>query len=297
MAISNIILLLVGLILLIKGSDVFVSTSAKLAKKFNVSGLVIGLTVVALGTSIPELASAITAMIKGAPGLVVGNIIGSNIANIGLIIGIAALFHSLKADNKIYYRDIYILVFSSVLFYLLAFSGLLYRIEGIFFLLLYLVYIFFLFATKDEKTKKYKFRHFLDYFLGFKYVTSFRKSTIKSLKTPKEKWTKKEVKDISLIKQALWGDILIIIVSIVAITFGARYLVTGSIWLAEIFSIPQSLVGLSVIAIGTSLPELSVSITAARKGLGDIVIGNIIGSNIANTWLVLGVASLIGPIQ
>ena len=290
----NIFLFILGLVFLVGGAEYFIKSAASIAKKLGISEFIIGLTLVALGTSIPELASSIAASIKNASGIIIGNVIGSNIANIGLIIGIAATIAVIKTKKQMVRRDGYIMLFAAGLFYIFIINGVLSRIEAGILLLLYVAYIAFLIEEQPE-FEEYHFGHFLRYFFGFQYLITIRSrifgSKDKNKITPKEK---KEVKE--LFRAGLIKDFLIVIIAGFAVVIGANYLIESAVFFANLFNIPENLIGLSLIAIGTSLPELFVSITAARKGYGNIAVGNIIGSNIANIFLVLGVSGLILPL-
>ncbi|MBW2965728.1 calcium/sodium antiporter [Candidatus Woesearchaeota archaeon] len=297
MAYFEALLLILGLILLVKGADYFIKSAASIAKKLGISEFIIGLTLVALGTSIPELASSIVASMKNATGIIIGNVVGSNIANIGLIIGVAATIALIKTKKAMLNRDGYIMLFVTGLFYLFMINGIISRIEAGIFLLLYIGYIIFLIEEKPE-FEEYHFGHFLRYFLRFQYLITI-KSRIFSPKDKKKKEIppaqKREMKE--LFKVGLIKDFLIVIIAGSAVVLGAKYLIESAIFFANLFNIPENMIGLSIIAVGTSLPELMVSISAARKGYGNIAIGNIIGSNITNILLIIGVSGLILPIS
>jgi cation:H+ antiporter len=296
MALEEVLLFVLGLILLVKGSDFFVKSAASIAKKLGVSEFVIGLTLVALGTSIPELASSVIASLKQDSGIIIGNVVGSNIANIGLIIGLTASFMILKTKKEMLNRDGFIMLFAAFIFYLFAFNREITRIEAALFLLFYFGYILFLFEIKNKESDKYHFKAYIDYFFNFKYLIKIKSGVFSGLKN--KKISLKKVKKLkNLFKAALARDFLILIISGTAIVIGAKYLVEESIFFANLLNIPSTLVGITLIAVGTSLPELSVSITAARKGYGNIVVGNIIGSNIANIFLIIGVSGLISPLS
>lgn len=270
---SHLLLLLLSFLLLGKGADYLVEACARIAKKLGVSEVIIGLTFVALGTSLPELASSVVASFQNYPGIVLGNVIGSNIANIGLILGAAALFGVIRTNKQLFHRDAYILLFSVVLLYFLAADGALTKLDGAILLLVYIVYIIFLVQTQSGKN--HKFRHFLEYIFGLKYLQ--RAHLRNHLKLPNGR--------------EIWQDLLLALLSGAAVVFGARFLVKEAVWLAGVLSIPNNLVALSVVAVGTSVPELVVSIQAVRKGFGGIVVGNILGSNIANMLMVIGAAA------
>lgn len=291
----NTLLFLVGLVLLVWGSDIFIRAAASIAKRLGISGFVIGLTLVAIATSIPELASSIVSALKGETGIVLGNILGSNIANIGLIVGISALIAGVNARKRIIDRDGYILVFVSALFFVFAFNGVLSLIESIFLLLLYISYVAFIFQTKPRQKEKYRFGQFLKYFLEFKYITTMR-SRLFTEKKKTKKLTVREKKVRELIRAAIIKDLFVLSISMVAVIFGANYVVNGAIYFSEMFNISNTIIGATLIAVGTSLPELAVSVTAIRKGYGNIAFGNIVGSNISNLLLVMGISGLITPI-
>jgi len=284
----ELIYLAIGLLLLVKGADYFVESAARIARKLGVSELVIGLTLTAIGTSVPELAATVTASLEDKPGLIIGNVVGSNIANIGLILGVATVVARLSIDGKVFLREGYILLLSAISFYAVSYDGLVTPIEGGVMLVLYITYILFLIKTRTND-KAYAFHDFLDYFFNFEYIT-----TIKGAVSRKK--SKAQQKRLALFKEGLLADFFIAIASLVGIVYGSRFLVDSSVWLADTLGIPQNLIGLSIIAIGTSLPELSVTISAARKGLSGIILGNVIGSNIANSLMIIGTSSMLGPL-
>lgn len=284
------IFLVGGLILLVKGADHFVESTATIAKRLGVSEFVIGLTMTAIGTSLPELASSISAAMQGSTPLIVGNIVGSNIANIGLIVGVAALIHSFRPHSSILKRDGYMLAFTSVIFYILSFDGILSAKEGGVLLLFYAVYLFFLFEEKEGEERE--FHHFLEYFFKFRYVKTIKDTVIRRARRDGGAKGRGALKTF---ERGLLKDAVVAVLGLAGVIIGASYLIRGAIWLADFVGVPENLVGLSLIAIGTSLPELTVSLSAVRKGLGGIVLGNILGSNIANTLLIAGVSTLITP--
>jgi cation:H+ antiporter len=286
MILQNILLFLLGLLLLVKGSGYFVKSAAAIAKKFGVSEFVVGLTLVALGTSIPELASAIFASIKHAGTLVLGNITGANIANICLITGTAAAITSIKTNEDMLKRDGYILLFSSFVLLIFIRNGVISTAEGLILLSLYAAYILFLVEDKPESSKKYHFREFMHYFIKFKYISSIKKRLA-------ERKTRKK-QDLG---EGIALDFAIMAAGGAAVAYGASLFVNSAIYFAEILSLPKAVVGVSIVAIGTTLPELSVTISAARKGFGNIALGNVIGSCITNAFLILGVSSVISPIH
>ncbi len=299
MVLINVVLLVLGLVLLAKGSDFFVKSAASVAQKRGVSEFVIGLTLVALGTSIPELASSVIAAMEQQSGIVIGNVVGSNIANIGLIVGLGALIARIKTKQEMLRRDGYIMLFAALLFYVFIINGTVSRLEALIFLLLYIAYTVFLFETKPKSRDKYEFKEFIRYFLGFKYIATIQSIIIPSLNKNKKKSknTPEEIKTKELSKPDIIRDFLVLIISGFAIVVGASYLVNEAIFFADFFDIPKTVIGISLVALGTSLPELGVTISAARQGYGNIAVGNVIGSNIANIFLVVGVSAMIFPLS
>ncbi|NPE27513.1 calcium/sodium antiporter [Methanococcoides sp. SA1] len=289
----NVFTLLIGLILLVKGSDFFVSSASAIAKKLGVSEFMIGLTLVAIGTSIPELASSIAASLSHSSGIVIGNVVGSNVANIALIVGCAAIISVVKTDSDMLKRDGYIMLFASILFFLLAFDMQLSRVEAVILVLFYVAYVFFLFEDKSKYENKSYLREFISYFVKFKYVGSMNqriRAGINNHKSGNGQGNKKELGDI-------YKHLLILAFSGAAVIFGASYFVESAIFFAEFFQLPQTFIGVTLVAVGTSLPELMVTISAARKGYGNIAIGNVIGSNITNIFLVLGISAFVFPLE
>ena len=296
--IDHIVILIFSLAFLIIGAEKFVEYAAKLAKTLGVSEFIIGLTVTAFGTSIPELASSVTASLNQYSGLIVGNIIGSNIANIGLIIGISSYLITIKTNKKMFAREGYILISSVIIFLIFAYDNVIIRLEAIILILIYILYILFLLRTDKKEEKQYTFHDFLRYVFDFQYITSVRSRLLKRAldKSP----SRRTVKDEEIIKShkgELIKDIILMIIAGFAIIMGADYLVQESIWFANFFSLPQTLIGLTIIALGTSLPELSVSISACRKKQSNLILGNVLGSNIANILFIGGVSSLISPLR
>lgn len=293
---GKIAVLILGLVLLVKGSDFFVKAAAAIAKKLGVSEFVIGLTLVSVGTSIPELASSVAASLQQQSDIVMGNIVGSNIANIGLIIGLAATIAVIKTREEMLKRDGYVMLFAALVLYLFILNTRISRVEAVIFLLLYLAYVLFLLTEKPKFKGEYGFKEFLTYFFKFEYVrtvinaVSDHNNRRKNDKNASE-GVKSKTRGAGLAK-----DLMILILSGVAIIGGANYLIVEALFFAEYFHISKMLIGVSLVAVGTSLPELSVSVSAARQGYGDIAVANVIGSNIANIFLVLGVSALIFPL-
>ncbi|MFH2028176.1 MAG: calcium/sodium antiporter [Nanoarchaeota archaeon] len=288
------IIFFVALVFLVMGSDYFVKSAALIAERFGVSEFVIGLTVVALGTSIPELASSIVAAIENETQIIIGNVVGSNIANIGLIVGVATVIRVMRTKREMVERDGHIMLFAGFLFLAFAINGVISKIEAGILLLFYLVYMAFLLEIKPEFKEQYNFRSFLRYFFRFKYLVTIKNKAF-SIRDGRRKKNKEEV--IRKFELGLLKDLFTLILGGAAVVLGAKYVVEEAIFFAEIFNVPSALIGITLIAVGTSLPELSVSIAAIRKGYANIAIGNIVGSNIANIFLIIGVSGLIVPLE
>jgi len=345
----NILIFLGGLVLLVKGSDLFVLTSSRIARRFGVSEFVIGLTLVSVGTSVPELASSLTASFQQASGIVMGNILGSNIANIGLIASTAALLTNIKTEEVMLRRDGYIMLFASVLLFLFMLDFEISRLEALIFILFYLAYLLFLLDKVKRHEEDIYFKDFMIYFFKFEYLFDL-KSRIKpqvqerekgnqnsedikkgTLKTEKRVQKKNESEseselrtkyeseseseliaksktepeyeniDVDVTEEKLYEASLLIeflklIASGAAIIIGAKYFVEQAVFFALLLEVPETLIGISLVAVGTSVPELMVTISAARSDYAGIALGNVIGSNIANTLLILGCAGLVHPI-
>jgi cation:H+ antiporter len=321
----NILIFVSGLVLLIKGADLFVVTSSLIAKRFEVSEFIIGLTLVSVGTSVPELASGLTASFQQASGITIGNILGSNIANIGLIASTAALLSPIRTDKLMLKRDGYIMLFCSVLLFLFILDFTISRIEALIFLLLYLAYLLFLFEMVKKHEEDIYFKEFMSYFFRFEYIFDLKerietgvkkngkangvpviiKKGIQETGDKIEKEIRKESKneeiDVNieaenLPKSSLLIEFFKLIASGVAIILGAKYFVEQAIFFALLLEVPETLIGLSLVAVGTSVPELLVTISAARSGHGSIALGNVIGSNITNILLILGCSGLVHPL-
>jgi cation:H+ antiporter len=283
-----IIILIFAIAALVKSADYFVVYSSKIAKKVGVSELVIGLTLVSLGTSLPELVSSLIASIRGNTDLVVGNILGSNVANIGLILAIGVIIAKTRITKKMYHVDGFIMVGTALLFTLLVRTD--FEVdffEGLILLGLYIAYIFYLFKTSLKRDIDYQ-KHLQKIFSyqSFEHIIRLLTRLRKKIYTSKEKF-----------QDTLLFDFLVVALSGVGIYLGAKFTVDYSIRFAEILNVPESFIGFTALALGTSLPELSVTISSARKGFGDIILGNIIGSNIANILLVGGASALFNPLE
>jgi cation:H+ antiporter len=293
---GKVVVLVLGLVLLVKGSDFFVKAAATIAQKLGVSEFVIGLTLVAIGTSIPELASSVAASLQQQSDIVMGNIIGSNIANIGLILGVAASIAVIKTREEMLKRDGYLMLFAALVLYLFMLNRVIARFEALIFLLLYLAYILFLLKAKPQFEEVYGFKEFLSYFFRFEYVRTVLNALSNHRQGRNNDRSDSEVAHAKELKTGIVKDFVVLILGGAGVIFGAKYLIAEAVFFAEYLLISKTLIGLTLVAVGTSLPELSVSVSAARQGYGNIAVANVIGSNIANIFLILGVSALVFPI-
>ena len=303
-------LLLFFIVLLVKSSDFFVEAVARMAKYFGVSEFVIGLTIVAIGTSLPELGSSVVAAYMGANEFAIGNILGSNIANIGLILGFSAIFVSIRTNEQIFNRDALIMLLVLLLTVFFAWDGVIDQMEGFILLSIVPLYILHLLKFQNEiRDSLYDVRNYLIHFYNFKRLIkpgTDQKTLEKDLK--KEEYEDfvgkgfdvegfRRIKPrLSALKRSLIKDSLIMVISGSMIYLSANFLVPNAIEIARYFGITENIIAATIVAIGTSLPELSVSISSLRKGFGNLLLGNIIGSNIFNIVLVGGTVAIISPI-
>lgn len=259
--ILNILLLIVGFVLLIKGADFFVDGASGIADRFGIPQIVIGLTIVAFGTSAPEAAVSITAGLQGSTGIAIGNALGSNMLNILIILGITSCIIPLTVQkNTLKFEIPFVIFITAVLVALGAFLGELGLVSGL--VLIALFVLFFVYLIRTSKSGN---------------------NGGEEGEEPKK-------------KKPVWLLILMTIGGLVAIVFGSDFTVDGATVIAKTFGMSDRLIGLTIVALGTSLPELVTSIIAGRKGNSDIAVGNIVGSNIFNILFVLGVTALICPI-
>ncbi len=260
------VLLIAGGILLWKGADWLVDGASDIAAFFKVPSIYIGLTVVAFGTSLPELIVSLYAIFTAKPGISIGNIVGSNIANIGLIIGLTALIYPLAVKKKTLTYEIPIMVILTFLFPLLANKNYIWRIDDFYigrfgasvFLLCFAVFIYYIFSSVRNK-----------------------KTDLKAEKN----------------KNTLTKNIVLIVLGCIMLYFGGNLFVDSSSSIARFFGVSELLIGLTIVSLGTSLPELFTSVIAALKKQADIAVGNVVGSNIFNIGWVLGLVGLAKRIE
>jgi len=264
---------LVGFVLLYFGAEWLVKGSSSLARSLGVTPIVIGLTVVAFGTSAPELVVSLISSIKGKSMIAVGNVVGSNICNIALVLGLSALFNPIKSDPSVIRRDIPIMLGVSLYLLVLSLNSTLGRIEG---------------ATLFAGIIAYTF---INYYLA-------KKETLDAGDTAGGEMTaaiQSDLEEIGYIASRS-KQIMLVVVGIVGVVSGAQMVVESAVYIMTQLGVSEKFIGLTIVAFGTSLPELATSVVAAMRGEMDISIGNLVGSNVFNIMSVLGVASLVRPI-
>lgn len=268
----NIILIIIGFVLLIKGADFLVDGASEIAKKFHIPEIVIGLTIVAIGTSMPELVVSVTSALEGHSDLAIGNVVGSNIANMFLILGVCATIKPLVFKKETRLFEIPFTIFVTILLFFLCINGsneqinTITREEGIILLIFCILFIIYnlIMAKKGEE---------------------FSKEDMIEIKTDEKK------------ESAVWESIFGIVIGIVALKLGGDLVVDNSVEVAKLLGISEKLISLTIVAFSTSLPELITSIAATKKGETDMAIGNILGSQIFNILLIIGISALLAPIS
>ncbi len=291
--VSHLVIFAVALVFLSKGADFFVEYAGRIAKRLGVSDFVIGLTLTSVGTSIPELAASVSASLNNASGLIMGNVVGSNIANIGLIMGISAMVKGFNTEQKMYERDGFIMIASVILLFAFSLDNQIEGWESGIMLAGYIFYLLFLIKS-DKESRAYHFQDFMKYIFDFEYMSPVKDKLLKvAIKKSADERAAAEQKVVKKFQLNILKDLAIVLTSGVAIMFGAKYLVQEAIWLAQLLNVPESVIGISLVAIGTSLPELTVSISGVRKGKSEMVVGNVLGSNIANILLIIGTSGWI----
>ncbi len=266
--ILDIVYILLGLALLVKGGDYLVDGSVAIAKRAKLSEMVIGLTVVGFGTSMPELLVSAQSAWMGNSGIAIGNVVGSNISNIALILGLTSIVNVIPAQKITLRIDLPFMLLSFVLFVAIAMTGSVGRVAGVIGVLMLICFVSY-------------------------QVRQSRKANKAKEAIAKENPEANEDAE----PMALWKAILLVIVSFLAMVFGANILVEGASNIARLLGVTDRIIGLTIVAIGTSLPELFSSVMAAVKGKTDMAIGNIIGSGTFNILCVIGVSSIITPIM
>lgn len=259
--------LLGGLLLLWLGGEAFVRGSVAVATRLNVSQLMIGLTLVGFGTSLPELTTSVTAALAGAPGLAVGNVVGSNIANVLLILAVAALIRPVSCRPEAFYHDAAALAAATVIGTAFIVFGYLGRLHGL--ILLAGLIAYFVLVYFRERTRP----------------------------SPSSKKLIGEVQVVAPVPETLFRAITLVFGGLSAVVGGAWLLVAGATELALLWGVSKTFVGLTIVAVGTSLPELVITSVASLRGRSDVALGNIMGSNMFNILAVLGVTAMVAPIE
>lgn len=264
--IKEILFIVLGFVLLIKGADFLVDGASDIAKKFHIPEIVIGLTIVSIGTSMPELFVSTTSALMGSPDMSIGNIIGSNICNLLLILGVSAMIQPVKFQKSTIKIEIPMcFVFSAIFLVLCNTGNVISRLEGVFLLVLFAGFLVYTF-----------------------YVAKQGMEAAKEQEAIEETDQKKE--------SSMLKSIGLVVLGIVALKIGGDVTVDHAVVIAQQLHISEKVIGLTILAVGTSLPELVTSVVAAMKGNDDIAIGNIIGSNIFNMLMIIGVSALITPL-
>ena len=260
----SVLLIAIGFVLLYVGGELLVRGAESIALRFGMSPLLVGLTVVALGTSSPELFVSVNAALDGLSDVALGNAVGSNICNIALVLGIGALLRPIKVEAQLMRLDGPILIVCSTLLIVLLLDGVLSKTEGILLTAAIIFYICFsIYEARKDKAV-----------LDVEFADTMHQS-----------------------QPSLWLSVLLIVVGLAMLKFGSQYFIEGAVIVARNFGIDEALIGLTLIALGTSLPELAATVVASIKGRGDIAIGNAIGSSIFNILGILGVTAIITPIS
>jgi len=251
-----------GILLLIKGGDWTVDSAVYIATRFGISPLVVGFTIVAIGTSLPEFVVSMVANFQGSGGIAIGNVLGSNIANVLMVIGLTGFFVTLQTHTQGVIKDlVFMLIATGIMTFLLVQGGDIGRLAGLGMVVLLLSYIF------------------------LQYKMSLRGEIPAENEEPEESNFSYP-----------WQPYLFLLLGLIAVAGGAEFLVRGAKVSARLLEVPEAVIALSIIAFGTSLPELSTCIIAARKGFSEIVLGNIIGSNVFNILMIIGLTAIIKPI-
>lgn len=270
-----ILILVIGFVLLIKGADFFVEGSSSVAKKFHVPAMLIGMTIVAMGTSLPECAVSVTASLANNNSLAVSNVIGSNIFNLMVVCGACALFSPLTIRQDTLKKEFPLSIICAALMLVLGYIGMtLGHIDGIIFLVLFVGYLLWM-------------------------IQSAKKARAAVLSDPAQSGQieQSEFVEENIAILPTWKSLVFIIGGMIAIKFGGDFVVDGASSIASSMGLSQTLIGLTIVAMGTSLPELVTSLVAAKKGEVDMALGNVIGSDIFNILFVLGIATVISPIS
>lgn len=265
----HLLLFVIGLVALYYGAEWLVRGSSRIARGLGISSLIVGLTVVAFGTSAPELVVSLVAAVQDRPDVTVGNILGSNILNILGILGISALIRPLTVQMALLLRETPLMIAATLLIPVVAWDGMVGRIDGFILLILFAGYIYLMvkLARREAPAIEEEFRGFEEH-TGRGGPLGFR-----------------------------WGDVGVSLAGMAGLVLGARLLVESAVFFAEVAGVSELVVGLTVVAVGTSLPEMATSLVAGIRREADIAIGNLVGSNIFNSLIILGAAALVKPLR
>lgn len=263
----TLVLFVLGFVLLVGGAELLVRGASRLALAVGISPLVVGLTVVAFGTSAPELAISSHSALNGQPDIALGNVIGSNIANVLLILGISALIAPIVVSRQIIWQDVPLMIGASLLVLVLVLDGAIGRLDGLFMILLLVVYVTVTVSKSRRETAQ-----------------------------EQEEFLKDSGLDVDPEEQPHWfRQAFLIVIGLVLLVIGAQWLVDGAVAIARLLGLSELVIGLTIIAIGTSLPEVAASISACLHKQQDLIVGNVVGSNLFNILLVLGAAAVLAP--
>jgi len=260
MVYQDILIFILSLASVVIGAELLVNGASKIAKHLGISNFVVGMTLVAIGTSLPELSIAIAAALKGEGIISIGNLIGASVTNLSLSLSIPLIFFTMRYQTSIFNKDNIFLLFITLMFFVFTLNKKISRYEGVVLLIAFLYYLYSLSKNTNlnEKLKSHRHKDMM------------------------------EVEEVNLPKQ-----ILLTLIGIALLYSGARYLIPSTVNLANLFKIPEEIIALSIISIGTTLPELTVTIVAAIKKLPNLYLGNLVGSNITNLLLIVGLGSVI----
>ena len=269
----DILLLIAGIAMILMGANALVDNSSIIARKFGISEFVIGIVIIGIGTSLPELTVSLMSAIQGKGDMAIGNVVGSNIFNTFMILGVTALISPIKFENNNIRKDVPYGVVAALLLFVMSLDKLilgspvnqLSRVDGAILFLLFALYIYLSFKSSKNS------------------ISSVEQST--------------DNQEVNYKSTKLFKPILLVIVGLVGLILGGRLFVNGASAIAKFFGISDAFIGITILAGGTSLPELASCVVAARKGKGQMALGNIIGSNVSNIFLILGAGSLITPLQ
>lgn len=266
------LLLILGLAVLIVGGEFLVKGAVGCSSAFKISPLVIGMTVVSFGTSAPELLVSLQSALDGNPGIAIGNVVGSNIANIALVLGITVIIFPIIAERQTKFIDYPMMLLACILFYVFALDNVIELYEGVILFGILVAFTTYLVVNSRKKTKKAQ---------------------------QEEEDEDGEYTD--ALKYPIWKSIVFLLIGLVALYFGSEWFVDGAVGIAEVLlegnPDKESIIGVTVVALGTSAPELVASIVAAVRQQSDISVGNLIGSNIFNVFAVIGITAIVKPID